>query len=417
MDYSYPLQGVAILPSDKLAVTKPTAIDATLTFLADGGDAQEVAFRGRSVLQFDDPADVAVDAQFNVIADRGNHRVLILDALDNTVGIFGGDANPVVRMTGPTAVAVHRTGPGLVDAVIYVVDSGSHSVHLITPRGELIDTWGGRGSAPGSLDQPEDVAVAPDGDVFIADTNNHRIVHRSADGEVLGVIGDAEIFQFPMSVAFGPRGLIYVVEARRNRVKAFDPLDQVLAFEWQSDADPLDPAPGSFWLPVAVAADADLIYVMESDRRDHVRIQVFGLEKEFPHNVLTVFAEGAGANPGKLWNPTDLAVSEAGSILIADAGNNRVQLFAWPGTDPVVPPTRTPTAQPSPSATAVRPDETPVIIDPTDVPTQEPPTDGTPGVRPTIDLPTNVAPTTEIQPTPGDRAGPRRAYLPLGFKR
>jgi tripartite motif-containing protein 71 len=419
MDYSYPLQGIAILPSDRLAITTATAVDATLAFLGDQGQSQPVAFRGRSLLQFDKPADVAVDEYFHVVADRGNQRVLILDPLDNTIGIFGGEANPAARLNGPTAVAVHRTGPALADAVIYVVDPGTHSVHRITPYGELLGTWGGRGSSPESLDQPEDVAVAPDGEVFIADTNNHRIVHRAADGEVLGVMGDAEVFQFPMSVAFGPRGLVYVVEARRNRVQAFDPLDRVLAFDWQSEADPIDPAPGSFWLPVAVAADREFVYVMESDQRDHVRVQVFGFDKEFPHNVFTVFAEGAGANPGQLWNPADLSVSDDGQILIADSGNNRVQLFAWPGSEPQVPPTRTPSPPvPTRTPTDPPPPETPVIIDPTDVPTEEPSLTGTPEIRPTLDLPTNVAPTAEIQPTPNTGSGsPRPAYLPLAFKR
>jgi hypothetical protein len=225
--------------------------------------------------------------------------------------------------------------------------------------------------------------------VYVADTNNHRIVLRSLEGEVLRIIEEEPgELEYPVSVTVGPFGYLFVLEARRNRVKAYTAAGEV-AFVW-------DGTDGELWLPVAVTADERYIYVMENDGHAHARVQVFTVEKEYPNNILTIFADNVGANPGQVWDPHEIAVSSNGKILIADSGNDRLQLFAWPGTEPIwIPsPTPTPTDPPWPTAT-------PLPVTPTS----------------TLDLPpTSIAPTADIQPTPVDRGG-RTAFVPSAFSR
>jgi hypothetical protein len=61
------------------------------------------------------------------------------------------------------------------------------------------------GSEPGQFNRPRDLAVAPDGTLYVADTDNHRIQHLSRDGEVLHTWGSfADISKGP-----APAGTFY----------------------------------------------------------------------------------------------------------------------------------------------------------------------------------------------------------------
>jgi len=69
------------------------------------------------------------------------------------------------------------------------------------------------------------VAVAADGTVFVADTNNDRVQYFTRDGKFLGEWGtygfaDGE-FNHPAEVALAPDGTVYVVECNGARVQRF----------------------------------------------------------------------------------------------------------------------------------------------------------------------------------------------------
>jgi hypothetical protein len=226
-------------------------------------------------------------------------------------------------------------------------------------------------------------------------------VRRAPDGSVINLIqGEPGQIEFPTSVTVGPLGLVYLLEAGKNRVQAFQP-DGTHAFTWEAQSTSPTSEPGEFWLPAAVTADDKYLYVMENNGRDHVRVQVFTVEKAYPENVLSIFADEPGASPGKLWNPQEIGVSEDGRIVIADSGNNRLALYVWPGEGLPDPPT--PQFTPSPTAS-------PPPTDDPNAPTSTP--DG--GSPP---LPTNVAPTAAVQDTPVAPREPSLIYLPLAVKR
>ncbi|MFQ5459491.1 MAG: NHL repeat-containing protein [Anaerolineae bacterium] len=405
VDYGFDLQGVAVLPSGGLAISDPTADEVALFILNPDSSVQDVALRGREPRQFDGPRGVALDEQFTVVSDAGNRRLSVFNNEDRPVRIIGGEVGPEVVLRHPEGVAVYRTGAAFNEARIYVADPGSDAVIVVSPGGEELGRWGGvPGDGPEQFRAPSDVAVDDAGDVYVADTNNHRIVHRGSDGSVESMItgpGLGEL-EFPVSVAVGPLGYIYVLEARKNRLQAYRP-DGWRQFVWETDGNSEVTEEGELWLPVAVEADSQFVYVMENNGRDHVRVQVFTIEKAYPNNVFTVFADGPGAEPGHLWDPWELAVAKDGRIMIADTGNNRLQLFGWPGEAPIWTPSPTPTPTDPPFPTA-----TPTEVDPHG--TQQP-TLPAPSPTATINLPTNVAPTPNIQPTP-EGHGRRILYMP-----
>lgn len=419
----FPLQGAALYRDGVAALADAFGPVYELWQLPQQGEMLPLAFRGKELSQVDSPAAVAVDDQFFVVSDAGNRRVLLLDPEDGdrTVAVMGvfGDFD----LREPGGVAVHRFGSGYDQAVIYIASPVNHTVYLASPSGTKLGQWGDGtpGSGEEGLHGPRAVTVGPDGDVFVADTMNHRIVRRSAypEGAVLGTIGgpgdgDGE-FYYPMAVTVGPGGLVYVLEQGLHRLQAFNADGTHVATWAELFPRPLDGVePGYLWFPVALGSDGENLYVVEDDARDHTRVQVLRPQPGVPlaASVVAVFAAVPGPGPGEAWRPRGVAASPDGLVLLSDSGNNRLQLFAWPGHEPPptpVQPTATPlpTATPPPTATT---SPTEPATRTTDVPTAEPTSTFTPDPTAT---PRKVdTPAPNLQPTP-----PWRAFLPVALRK
>ena len=159
---------------------------------------------------------------------------------------------------------------------LFVVDSGFHDVKVLTPEGELSRTLGRRGSAPGELNFPCDIA-AGDGEVWISDSGNHRVQALGYDGDFVAQIGRAGDapgdLALPKGIALDDSGHVYVVDARFENVQIFDRSGQLLLYFGEEG-----PGPGEFWLPSGLFIDREArVWVCDSYNR---RIQVFDLEQQ-----------------------------------------------------------------------------------------------------------------------------------------
>jgi sugar lactone lactonase YvrE len=108
-----------------------------------------------------------------------------------------------------------------------------HQVIKFSPDGEVLlrlGTAGVAGRTQTTLDQPNDVLVAPNGNIFVADghpsNGNNRIVKYAPDGTYLMEWGEtgAEEGQFrtPHALAMDEEGLLYVGDRSNRRVQVFD---------------------------------------------------------------------------------------------------------------------------------------------------------------------------------------------------
>jgi DNA-binding beta-propeller fold protein YncE len=103
----------------------------------------------------------------------------------------------------PTNLAVAPNGE------LYVTDGyGNARVHRFSFNGELIGSWGEPGVGPGQFMLPHGIAVHPDGRVFVADRENDRIQIFTPDGEFLGEWN----VQRPTQLAFDAKGNAVVAE-------------------------------------------------------------------------------------------------------------------------------------------------------------------------------------------------------------
>src|SRR3990172_8499243 len=175
-------------------------VDAVTGFISTFAGTGTFGFSGDSAAatsaQLYYPWGVAVDGVGNVfIADTFNHRVRRVDAGPGflrplagpgTAGFSGdGAAASSAQLYNPRGVAVDGGGN------VFIADLSNHRVRRIDAVTGFIDTIAGTGAGGFSgdsgaatsaqLNLPRGVAVDGDGNVYIGDTNNHRIRKIDAD--------------------------------------------------------------------------------------------------------------------------------------------------------------------------------------------------------------------------------------------
>ncbi len=186
---------------------------------------------------------------------------------------------------------------------------------------------GSEGTAPGKFKNPRDIALAPDGTLYVADTGNHRIQHLSPDGEVLQVWGtfsnSAEnqappgTFYEPWGIAVGPDGSVYVADTWNHRVQKFTAEGQFIT-QWGYFGQGESGA--AFWGPRDILVSPDgRVFVSDTGNK---RIAVFDPDGNF----ITQFGS-PGLLKGQFDEPVGIAIGPEGKIFVADTWNQRVQVF------------------------------------------------------------------------------------------
>ncbi len=162
------------------------------------------------------PINVTIDSEgTRYVADAGVNRVLVYDRDDRFVRALGADGQ-----FRPTDVAIAGNR-------LYVVDILNHQVHVLDKRtGTLMFKFGKSGSDKGELFQPTNIAIGPDGDVYVAETGNFRVQRFSPDGVHVRFYGEQGnvpgTFARPKGLAIDRSGRLYVGDAAIQNVQIFE---------------------------------------------------------------------------------------------------------------------------------------------------------------------------------------------------
>ena len=203
------------------------------------------------------PRGIDFDAQRGVLlADSGNHRILSSDPLEQNLFVIAGTGEPgsdpqsglasEVAFDTPYAVEV---GP---EGNVYIADSFNHRIRRIDAATGIVSTFAGNGTAGFSGDDgsatlahlnfPTGLSVDDAGNVFIADTYNHRIriveaesglIRSLAGGDAAGLSGDGgnalqSLLSFPSGVLLDRNGNLLIVDRNNHRIRAIKDALQLL---------------------------------------------------------------------------------------------------------------------------------------------------------------------------------------------
>lgn len=182
------------------------------------------------------------------VATNSRDQVYLFTRHDGEVLVFERDGRFVDAWGAGWFVRPHAITIGPDDAV-YLVDDGDHTVKKYSPTGELLLTLGTSGvpsdtgySADGDVEVHKvetvqrpggpfhcctDVAVAPNGDLYVSDGYGNCRVHRfSSDGELISSWGEIGIgpgeFHLPHNICITPDERVIVADRENDRLQVFD---------------------------------------------------------------------------------------------------------------------------------------------------------------------------------------------------
>lgn len=267
------------------------------------------------------PRNLAIAPDESVyLLDTGNSRVLKLDSSGKLLKSWGsrtvdGQVPPASgTFNEPWGIAVDRQGS------VYVADTWNHRIQKFDGEGTFLLEWGTGGLSADGADRfwgPRGVAVSPDGNVYVTDTGNRRVTVFDSEGKPLFAfeqLGESQLDE-PVGIAIGNDGLVYLADTWNKRVAVFSLLGK---FErsfpvvgWNSAS--IDNKP-------FLAVDAlNRIYLSDPEG---YRILVYSNDGTALASLGRFGEEEDGFNL-----PTGIAFDPGGAIWIADAANNRLEVY------------------------------------------------------------------------------------------
>ncbi|MCP4250050.1 MAG: hypothetical protein GY778_23660, partial [bacterium] len=311
------------------------------------------------------PAGLEVDAAGNVYIADGFSAVvcrvtpaggLNIIAGDGTWG-FGGDGGPAVAAQLSDARDVSTDSQGNV----YITDRENHRIRRVDASGS-IETFAGRSHFGGDggpatqavLFNPAGVAADSQGNVYIGDTQNHRVRKVAPDGTIStiagtgteGTAGDdgpasAAQLRSPTTLAVDAQDQLYIGGWRTVRRIRSDGIIELFAGTGQSgDSGDSGPAREARfqWIQGLVSGPGGSLYIADGESNRVRLVAPDGFIYPFAGTGESGFSgDGGPATTAQLALPTAVASDSQGNVYIVDAGNRRVRKVDPAGTLTTIP--------------------------------------------------------------------------------
>ncbi|MGA2117014.1 MAG: hypothetical protein ABSH56_19925 [Bryobacteraceae bacterium] len=332
--------------------------------------------------ELDDPQGIALDASGNLyIADAVNQRIRkVTNAASGTgtITTIGGDGVATVpanadgdgssaltaQVNSPNALAFDSSGN------LYIADLLDQMVRVINPSSGNINAFAGILGIAGFkgdtsiatnawLYNPAGIAFDAAGNLYIADSNNHRIRKVAAGTNIIttvagtgvsgyngdGILATSAQLYKPTGVLVDASGNLYIADNENNRVRKVSASTGIITTVAGNgnpgySGDGMGAIESELWFPYALAMDtAGNLFIADAN---NARIR-----EVVPNGTIYTIAGGYGigfsydgilATDSTLDQPTSLAIDSLGDIFIADSSNNRIRMLKPQSAAPLQPP-------------------------------------------------------------------------------
>jgi sugar lactone lactonase YvrE len=321
--------------------------------------------------QLNAPSGSAVDTAGNLfIADTQNHRIrkVTPDGIISTVagggyypnnGLDGqigdGGLATSAHLSYPTSVAIDNAGN------LYIADTGENCIRKVVPNGIISTVAGiayvdpnGEGAYGGDngpatsawLYVPESVAIDTSGNLYIADSGNHKVRKVTPDGIIRRIAGGVWSYNpnqfyvgdggpatsawmfWPTSVAVDISGNLFIADNHRIRKVAPDGFITTVAGTGTSGfSGDGELATSALLNPNGIAVDiAGNLFITDTDHNRIRRVTPRGIITTVAGNGESGFFGDSGpAIHAELNDPCGITLDSNGNLFFADTGNNRIR--------------------------------------------------------------------------------------------
>jgi sugar lactone lactonase YvrE len=325
---------------------------AVVTTLAGMAASTGSADGTGSAARFYFPAGVTTDSGGNVyIADTDNRTIRRITAA-GVVTTLAGMAGPLgsadgtgsaARFFSPGAVAADRVGN------VYVADANNHTIRKITAAG-VVTTFAGVAGSQGNADgtgsaarfrRPRGVAAGGDGNIYVADTENHTIRKITSTGIVTTLAGFAGSsgsadgtgssarFFLPRGVSADSSGNAYVADSANHTIRKITPdgtATTVAGMAGSPGSSNGTASAARFNNPGAVAIDiAGNIYVADSLNHTLRLIPTSSGDVRTIAGMARLSGSADGTDSAARFNDPEGVATDSVNIYIADTGNHTIR--------------------------------------------------------------------------------------------
>lgn len=337
------------IPATNLSTPAPQLYVETLA-----GGAMGYANGSLASARFNYPYSVEVLPDGTLfVADTYQHCIRMI--AQNQVSLYAGVPGSPGSKDGrklaqsqfhfPNGMALDQYG------VLYIADYYNDAIRKIFWGADSVKTVAGSGvgyldgiAEEAEFDGPSDVAVAPDGTIFVADTYNHRIRRIAPSARFNGRLevttlagssegfsdgpGTAAKFDTPTDLVLAPDGSLYVSDMYNRRIRKISPSGLVTTFAGGDRGYRNGPRiQAEFATPQGLALAADgTLYVSDVLNQNIRAISPEGMVSTLAGSETGEKGWRDAVGTSALFNsPSGLAVGSDGTVYVADYGNHRIR--------------------------------------------------------------------------------------------
>ena len=298
--------------------------------------------------KLDFPADVFVDAAGDIyIVERDNHTIRFVDLSANWISTMAGDGTAgsgTAGDGGPATDARFDTPWGVcldTSGEVIVGDTQNRRIRHFYPGG-TIDSYD-MPETPDGPSQPNGIALDSNGNLYIADMLNDRILKADPSGNFITVAGTGvggfsgdngpainAMLNSPYDVAVDSAGNLYISDSNNHRVRKVDSSGIITTFAgngtqgYSGDGGPATMA--MLDTPYGIDVDTSgILYIADWFNHRIRKVDMFGTINTVAGTGNANYSGEGTATANDLKYPKDVFVDTVGNIYIADTDNDRIR--------------------------------------------------------------------------------------------
>lgn len=312
-----------------------------IDFFSDGGNADMTSLRGPSGLALDE------EHGFLFVADTGNHRVRLITLKNYPNMILRGN-DPMKRW----AFAQVASPDDMSDEEVASFHVPRGYIYTVAGNGRAGYEGEGAQAIASSLNSPSALAISPDGELYISDTDNHRIrkIDRNT-GKLITVAGNGEPgdsgdaglaiharLYYPTDIVFDKQGNLFISDTANNKIRMVERRSQRIftiagdgrrGYRGDEFGRSVD---ARFNHPTGLTIDTKgRLYVADTDNQRIRRISIDVERRQT--RIETVAGSGRRGYNGedidawtaKLAYPSGIIITSRDMLYITDSGNNLIR--------------------------------------------------------------------------------------------